>query len=219
MILWSHRGYTNKEPEENTIKSLKSAYNEGYRNIEFDIWYLNDELFLKHNKPTIEELQNKTLTTLKEYLSVYKNKINYWMDFKNLSKQNISKALECYKKIINEVGINPSQIYFTPYKVNWEKAIFLQKKASAKLIGINNVFIKNNNSFDKTKITEYYKILKKNKIKYLSIQHDLVDKEIVKSLRNITLFVWTVNEKEEYNRLKKLGIQNICTDKITNADI
>lgn len=29
----------------------------------------------------------------------------------------------------------------------------------------------------------------------------------------MNLFAWTVNEKAEFERLKKLGVENVCTDR------
>jgi len=219
MILWSHRGYTNKESEENTITSLKKAYNKGYRNIEFDIWYKKGDLILKHDKPARKELKKEELTTLKNYLSVHKNKMHYWMDFKNLSKINIGKALDRLKQIIEELEINQKQIHFTPYETNWRKSISLNKKALKKFPKINIMLIQDEKSFKKNRIKKYAKTLQNNNIKFLSIHHDCVDKKLVETLKNVTLFAWTINEKEEYNRLKKLGIKNICTDKIIYANI
>lgn len=219
MILWSHRGYVNKESEENTVVSLKMAYEKGCRHIEFDIWYLNGEMVLKHNEPTAEELSAGSLTKLRDYFAVYGNEMNYWMDFKNLSSENIDEALEFLRVVVNEVGIEYERIYFTPYETNWKRAVVLQRKASAKFAGIKNMLVLDEKSFDKSRVGEYSRVLMENNIRYLSIHHDFVDGEVVESLKGVNLFAWTVNEKAEFERLKKLGVENVCTDRIVYADL
>jgi len=212
MIFWSHRGYVNDTCKENTIASLKNAYENGYRNIELDIWYLDGKLILKHNEPTKEEREGDKLTTLKEFLSIYKNELYYWMDFKNLNESNIDQVLNLYREVLNEIGISYSRIQFTPYEVNWEKSILLAQKASSKLPGINCMFIQDDESFNENKVEEYYEILRNNSIKFLSIYNKFVTPSLIEKLDGIKLFVWTVDEKEELDRLEVLGIENICTN-------
>ena len=52
-------------------------------------------------------------------------------------------------------------------------------------------------------------------IKFLSISHELIDRNLLEKLNNTEFCVWTVNDKERIIYLEKLGIKNFITDKIT----
>ena len=49
--IFSHRGSVIKKSQENKIEAFKNVYKKGIRAIEFDIWYLKNQLVLKHNRP------------------------------------------------------------------------------------------------------------------------------------------------------------------------
>jgi glycerophosphoryl diester phosphodiesterase len=219
MILWSHRGLVETKEQENTITALDNSFKAGYRNIEFDIWFLNNQLLTKHDEPTKEELANNKLVSLKEFISRYGTKLQYWMDFKNLTLENIDAFLPVYKKIIDEVGIKYNSIWFTPYEPNWEIAMVLQAKARKAMPGINNMVVMDPYVFKKEKTREYYKILQDNNIKNLSIYYEIIDEQFLSIFKDINMFVWTVDNLEEYKRLKNLGIMNICTNKIQYSQV
>ena len=62
---FSHRGFSDKSSiKPNTIKAFRNAYKKGYRALEFDIWFIKNQLVLAHNKPKkIEEVFFKQGTT------------------------------------------------------------------------------------------------------------------------------------------------------------
>jgi glycerophosphoryl diester phosphodiesterase len=56
--LFAHRGFASKNIPQNSIASLKHAYEFGFRAVEFDVWFLNKKLILKHDRPTEKEIEN-----------------------------------------------------------------------------------------------------------------------------------------------------------------
>ncbi len=114
-MLFAHRGFVDKNCPENSIASLKKARELGFKAIEFDIWFLEEKLILSHNNPkTIENLPN-----LSDYF-IFKNQMNYWLDFKNLNEKNAISALELLKKIIEMSGIELDKLYFAPFVTNYK---------------------------------------------------------------------------------------------------
>ncbi|MFC1658941.1 hypothetical protein ACFL0U_00025 [Pseudomonadota bacterium] len=219
MILWPHRGVWKTKKQQNTIQALDNAFNFEYRHIEFDIWLLNNKLLLKHDKPTEKELQNNSLPLLKEFVKRYGNKLKYWMDFKNLTLENIDEFLPIYKKVIDNSKIDYKAIYFTPFETNWNVSIKLHKKIQNYMKGINSMIMMNFENFEKEKIYDYYKILQENNITNFSVEHKIVNKKFVDTFQGINLFVWVVNNIKEYERLANLGVKNICTNNITYKDL
>jgi glycerophosphoryl diester phosphodiesterase len=225
--LFAHRGFTFRtypahhsrdygqvltKAEQNTIASLKNAILAKFRAVEFDIWFFDEKLVLKHDKPEISELNN--LPILKDYF-IYGNDLEYWLDFKNLDEKNISKVLNLVKEEIDLAKINLEKIYFAPFITEYEKVIKIFSKIR-NLFGekVNLVAVceelKNNEDIEKLK-----NFLNENNIKFLSIFHKLLNENFVKEFNKIEFFAWTVNDLERVFELEKLGIKNFATDNIT----
>jgi glycerophosphoryl diester phosphodiesterase len=210
--LFSHRGFTSEVFLQNSIKSLKNAHEFGFRAIEFDIWFLNQKLILKHDAPQKNELE--TLPDFSDYL-IFKNDFIYWLDFKNLDEKNVADALKLVKKKLDKAGVNLDQSYFAPFITDYKIAekilaeirkIFGEK---VRFIAVceeleNEIAIKNLRNF-----------LTKNNIKFLSIFHKLIDEKFLKLFPDIEIFAWTVNDVKRLQELERLGVANFATDKIT----
>jgi glycerophosphoryl diester phosphodiesterase len=204
--LFAHRGLWSVEAPQNSINSLKNAYNQGFRAIEFDIWFLQGLLLLKHDCPKDNDFSN--LAQLKDYF-LYKNELEYWLDFKNLDEKNAYEALILVKKIIDESNISLDKIFFAPFITNYKKAekILLIIKAifgdEAKFVAVLE---------DIKNFGAVISFLRKNNIKHLSINHELLSEANIKKLSHIEIFAWTIKNKNRLEELKKLGIKNFATD-------
>ena len=57
-------------------------------------------------------------------------------------------------------------------------------------------------------------LCKKHMADHLWLHHDLVSADIISSTKreNLELFAWTVNKKEDYDRILQLGVKYIVTD-------
>ena len=48
--LFAHRGFVENNMKQNSIASLKNAFEKGFKGVEFDIWWIDGEFFVKHDK-------------------------------------------------------------------------------------------------------------------------------------------------------------------------
>lgn len=211
--IYAHRGFTNSGKfTENSINSLKLAYDFKFAGIEFDIWYLNSKLIICHDKPETEKIDS--LPQIADFF-IYKNNLKYWLDFKNLDLTNIDQILSSLSQIITKEQISYHNLYFVPYVTNYD----LLPKIIAKF---NEFFSFKANYVvvcDKLNGYEDQFLLKKliieNNIKYLSIDHNLINKNLVDFLPKLDFFAWTVNDVKIIKKLQNLGIKNFTSDNIT----
>ena len=77
--LFAHRGLVENNMKQNSIASLKNAVAKGFKAVEFDIWWLDGEFFIKHDKPN--EKEKFLLPRLQDYLC-FGSDLEYWFDFK-----------------------------------------------------------------------------------------------------------------------------------------
>lgn len=210
--LFAHRGLVTKNSAENSIASLKQAYKSGFRAVEFDVWFFDGNLLIKHDQPKKSEI--KTLPDLSDYFFL-KNEMKYWLDFKNLNEKNADLFLKLLKEKIDQSSIHLDQIYFAPFITDYKIAEKIFKK-------IRRIFgkkIKLIAVCEQLKIVDEIIILRnfltKNKIKFLSIFYLLLDKNFMKIFYDIEILAWTVNDLKSMKELESLGIKNFATDKIT----
>jgi glycerophosphoryl diester phosphodiesterase len=212
--LFAHRGLALNGIVQNSVDSLRNAYGGGFRAVEFDIWFFDGKLLLKHDRPQKSEI--KFLPILRDYFS-YKNEIVYWMDFKNLDENNAEAALKMVKKEMDKAGVKLEQVYFAPFTSNYKKAakifsairkIFGEK---AQVVAVCKKFAGRNY---KEKLRNF---LDQNSVKSLSISHRLINKNFMKIFNGIEIFAWTVNNLKTLRRLEGIGAKNFATDKITQA--
>lgn len=213
--LFAHRGHifskTQPDFKQNSIESLQNCYDLGYRAVEFDIWFVEDKLVLKHDRPN----KNELLPTLSDYFR-YKNELEYWMDFKNLSAANCALALELVAKEIERAKIDLNKIYFAPFITNLTRALPVYREIvrrfqqEAQIMAICEIKKRNLAQYAK-----YKEHLISHQIKFLSINHQLIDLEVAKIFSDqISLFAWTVNDVDRIQTLEQLGVRNFATDKI-----
>ncbi|MDX2082974.1 MAG: glycerophosphodiester phosphodiesterase [Rickettsiales bacterium] len=210
--LFAHRGFREKSQLENSVASLQEAVANGFEAIEFDLWFLQEKIVLKHDRPKPEEIGN--LPTLQDYFK-YKNDLTYWLDFKNLDLNNCQKALNLTKEEILKAGINIDQIYFAP---------FVDEKFLAQKIfdNIKNIFASDAKIValcqklkDEDDAQGLCQFLNENNIKFLSIAEHLLSEKLLKIFHDIEIFAWTVNDLARIFELENLGVKNFATDKIT----
>ncbi len=210
--LFAHRGFVTKKSPENSIKSLDLAYIKGFSAIEFDIWFFEKKLILSHDYP--KKTTPKQETQLRNYFK-FRDRFIYWLDFKNLDEKNANKALIEVKKTIEEKKVSLSKIYFAPFITDYKKSKKIMLKIR-KIFGekVNFVAVCENLK-DRDEINKLELFLRENKIKFLSISHELIDKTLIKLLPEIEFFAWTVNDAKTIKNLANIGVKNFATDKIT----
>ncbi len=207
--LFAHRGFAKEGVLQNSIQSLENAYKTGFRAVEFDIWLCDGKLLLKHDRPK----ENENLPQLKDYF-VFANQLDYWMDFKNLDRNNVTELLKLLKAEITAHFIDLNKIYFAPY-ITDHKLAFEMLIEFRKVFGQNLQFVAVCDRLDnQLEVRELRDFLSKNQIKFLSIFHKLINEDFIKNFQDIELFAWTVNEVLQLQRLNKLGVNNFATDEI-----
>jgi len=212
--IFAHRGFIENNIPQNSIESLKNAYLKGFRAIEFDIWFLNDQLILKHDRPILTELNS--LPKFRDYF-LYQNQMEYWMDFKNLDESNVDKALELVKKDLE--NINLDKVYFAPFITNYKIAAKIFEKISKVFGSKARLMAVCEKLENQDEVNNLYKFLKNNSIKNLSIFHKLIDKKFMELFLEIEIFAWTVNDKSDLEKLKNIGVKNFTSDAITPTSL
>jgi glycerophosphoryl diester phosphodiesterase len=206
--LFAHRGFVENNMKQNSIASLKNAVAKGFKAIEFDIWWINDEFFIKHDKPNKKE--EFSLPRLQDYLQ-YKNELEYWFDFKNIDQNNIDDVLKKLKAdlILKEIDLN--KVFFAPYITDYAFAIKIALKFrnffSQK---INFVGVCDNQSG----LQEIINLIEMELIDFVSIDHLLINSELLKKIKPSKLLAWTVNDIKQINDFYMLGIDKFATDKV-----
>jgi len=206
--LFAHRGFVENNMKQNSIASLKNAFAKGFKAIEFDIWWLDGEFFVKHDKPNRKE--EFSLPRLQDYL-YYKNELEYWFDFKNIDQSNVDDVLKKLKAnlILNEIDLN--KVFFAPYITDYAMAIKIALKFrnffSQK---INFVGVCDNQSG----LQEIIDLIEMEVIDFVSINHLLINSELLKKIKPSKLLAWTVNDIKQINDFYMLGIDKFATDKV-----
>jgi len=203
--IFAHRGFVTKNAKENSIESLRAAYDNKFIGVEFDVWFLNNELVVHHDMPK----ENKNLVKFSDYLQ-FKNEFEYWIDFKNLDEDNIDKALQIAKKELFAAEIDLKKVYFAPFITNLQKALPIYNKIYKAIEGAQIMAVCE--EIKRDDLVFYHQELQKNNIKYLSINHENIDENFIEIFSDINIFAWTVNDLEYLRELEKLGIKNITSD-------
>jgi glycerophosphoryl diester phosphodiesterase len=214
--LFAHRGYVTKGVLQNSIASLMQARKFGFDAVEFDIWFLEEKLILSHDQP--DQMKIKYLPNLQDYF-YFKNKMTYWMDFKNLNEKNCEEGIKLLKKEIDRSFVDLDRIYFVPYITKYETAKKVLEKARQILgekINLVAVCDKIENEQDEKNLRDF---LTENKIKFLSIFHKLINKNFLEKISDIEIFAWTVNDLNRLQELEQLGVKNFATDSILPKDL
>lgn len=207
--LFAHRGFCPENILQNSIASLNSAREHHFHAVEFDIWFLDEKLVLKHGEPKISEIN--TLPTFSDYLH-YKNDLSYWLDFKNLNEKNAKAALLKVKEELAKFSIDLNQVYFAPFITNYKiaaKVFEIFREVFGEKIQLVAV------CEDLEKLEILREFMTKNHVKFLSIFHKIIDQNFMKNFSDITVFAWTVNDLKSLYELERLGVKNFATDKIT----
>jgi glycerophosphoryl diester phosphodiesterase len=205
--LFAHRGLVENNMKQNSIASLKNAVAKGFKAVEFDIWWLDGEFFIKHDKPN--EKEKFLLPRLQDYLC-FGNDLEYWFDFKNLDQNNIDEALKKLNVDLILKKVDLAKIFFAPYLTDYKLTSIISSKFrkffSQK---INFVGVCDNKNWRQ----EVINMIDLELIDFISINHALIDNDFLKKISPAKLLVWTVNDIKIINDLYLLGIDKFATDK------
>lgn len=214
--IFAHRGYIKNSKNkiaENSIQALDNTIKNNFFGVEFDIFYLQKNFYICHDKPKISDLKN--LPTITDYFK-YQNKLHYWLDFKNITLENHIEAFTNFKTHINQNNINLNNLYFTPYNTNLTEAKILSQTIK-NLFGDKAKFML---VCDQLKTPNCQKtllnFLNSTKINHLSLNKDLILKNpnFTKTLQQnkIKIFAWTIKSAKTHQALKTQKINHLTSD-------
>ena len=216
----AHRGiFDNKKVPENSIKAFDDAIKKDYP-IELDIHLTKDNEIVVFHDDSLERMTNKTgsissytlkelkkikllesdyfIPSLDEVLSLVNGKVPLLIELKGKSKKNILEK-ELIKKLDNYNGkfaiqsFNPFFLrYFKKYKKEYLRGLLIPDR---------------NYNYIKYKLAICY-----SKPDFLSVGKKLFNKKIVLK-RDIPIFAWTINKKEEEDKYKDCFDNLICNIK------
>lgn len=207
--IFAHRGFVTAQSPENSIASLHEARKENYSGVEFDVWSIGNSLVVNHDLP---EKNIKKLPEFAQYLE-FKNEIEYWIDFKNLDEDNVAAAVEVVAQEITRAKIENHKVYFAPFIEDLAKAIPIYQAIRHRIKDAQIMAVCA--ELSPQNFASYHKELQKNHIKFLSIQHEIIDEKFAQIFADINLFAWTVNDMARLQALQKLGVKNFTSDIIT----
>lgn len=210
--VWAHAGYyENSLFKPNTIESFQNAIENKARATELDVFY--DENYKKfvvsHDFPYKEN--NNQVLFLDSVFVKFGNQFKYWLDFKNLQHLNENKTIESYKELDKLL----------------KKTKVLKQNILVESQNLNNLSIYTKNGFYTSWwITPYksrYRSIIRNykyklyflmgKYSSLSMPYNYYTR-VEKSMNNIPINIFTVNEKNDFDKFfRNKKVKIILTDK------
>lgn len=177
----------------NSIEKMNIVSN-SFNGVEIDIIYNKKENFFDVNHPPAKSINlslEKLITSTKN-----KNKLNYWLDFKNLTKENINYSLNRLNSISNSFQINKKNIIVESKNPEFLK-LFLENGYKTSYYLPSNL----NTNKDVLKIA----IQKSKNYKTTYLSSDIKQfKVISKFFPNEKIITWSYNLKHElyFNPIK-----------------
>lgn len=230
MLIFAHRGYSAKYPE-NTMISFQKAVEAGCDGIELDVQLTKDhEIVIIHDETlerttngkgmvkdcTLQQLKELNasahfkhpsiqtqIPTLKEYFEYVKDKnIITNIELKNsvVSYQDIEEKV---LQLIDEYDLR-SQIIISSF--NHYSVLKMKQLAPDMKYGF----------LEESLVLDAAEYAKKYQVDYLHPIYHAVDKNYVLAAKKagIEINTWTVNEYEDLCRLKELGVHAIISNEI-----
>jgi len=192
----------------NDISELYRYYNYGYKGIEFDVRYFQGKgIFVTHD--TVSDNKIDSLISIKDYLSELGNKINYWVDFKNLDSKNVEQTIDYFNLYLDDKSILNN--------------LYIESRDAAALGRLKEAFPNINTMlyikrFGETRYLHrlyFYKFnIYKNNIDSVTTSIDRYNSVFIKDFKNLNLFVYDVNDRKIAEGLVYDGVDIILTDSI-----
>ncbi|MDK9870404.1 glycerophosphodiester phosphodiesterase family protein [Staphylococcus equorum] len=226
----AHRGASGYEPEHSFPAYNKAIHEMNIDYLELDLQITKDNnLVVMHDESidrttngkgrvedyTIEELkklklrdkknQNLKVPTLDEVLDQYGNDVKYYIELKN-AKDNPNMAHIAVEKLKNKKLFNSKYIVIQAFD---DKALKTIKNENeniplVKLIYDNELSKLDNNMLESISSYSYA----------VGVSHKKIDRKLIESVENNAMQVhaFTVNSRNDYKSLKKIGVKGFFTN-------
>lgn len=220
-LVIGHRG-AKGHVAENTLASIKKAMDLGADGIEIDVFRcktgeivvfhdkkldkLTDGKGLIENKSLMELKKlkvlgtNEQIPTLNEVFEVIDNKTFLNIELKGSNTAKLS--LEIVKEQLNNNKIFPQNILFSSF--NWKELEDLRKLDAR----IRIALVTGNDP-----LLAIDPALKLNAVA-INPSHEKLNKKVINKIfkAGLKVYTWTVNDKDDIRKMKKLGVNGIITD-------
>jgi len=213
MLIFAHRGASATEPE-NTLRSFKKAEEVGVDGIELDVRQSKDGQIVVFHDRTLhrlfgidKEVSDLTVAELKE--------ISKTREIPTLEEvlNNIHSDLNIEIKVRGIEDKVLSIIKNFPHKVlisSFYPGVLKKIRALDGNIHLGLNFLKEELTIES--VISF--LVRKVKLHSIHVEDKYISSATVILLRLLAkdVYVWTVNSREEYGRMKKLGVDGIFTD-------
>lgn len=214
----SHRGYWVGGEKENSLAAFKMAKEMGYEIIECDVQLSKDLIPVVYHDETLERLENKKINiselnfnelkqqynipSLEEVLKSQERPEKINIELKTSGMKSL-KLADQVAKVIDSLGIQKNILFssFNPFIVAYLNLVLPDIPKAFLLESLRH------------RAAYFLNFIEFN---YLNIKYSEINKELIMRMKkkNIQVVAWTVNDPEEAQRLKKLGVVSIITDQI-----
>ena len=214
--IWSSRGFSSTEHDENSLGSIEKAFTNGYIGLEIDFFYdvKMDKFIISHHKPKKDEegklhytLKDGKLLTLEEVLVKYGKNHYFWLDHKNLDRlskdetqsavlrlESISKIYKLKDRLYIEVSYPPRLAQYTENGFKTIMGFHLLKE--------NNIFASISSNLHK--IVFYLYDITAITMRYGDVENPYYGDIAQENLKGLPIYLFHIKDnKELVNKLRK----------------
>ncbi len=219
MLIFAHRGASGVEPE-NTLRAIQAALDANVDGIEIDIHQVDDKLFVIHDRwlhrttsgkgqivqHSYEHLRSldagdgEVIPTLDEVLSLVAGKCTINLELKNITNINllfkyIDEALIATKLEVEDIVLS---------SFNHRLLYLIHQKMPQYLLG----------ALTASYPLEYAKFAEQLNAFSVNLDINFISENFVKDAhqRGLKVFVYTVDEIEDINAMKAIGVDGIYSN-------
>ncbi len=200
-MIWAHRGGRSKKAAPNSPAAMRAANRAGYVGVEMDVWARDEGLIVAHYRDQPGEQLAKVIAAVGPEQFV-------WLDFKALSGDIARKSAPLLAKALPEN--KRTQIFIE--SASLEALDHLRRAVP----GVRAIYTPP--FWRRIRFSPGYALalrdIKRHHISVVGWPARDLDDETAQALRGIGLFTFTINKPADMERLKRLGVDVILTDRI-----
>jgi len=224
MLVFAHRGDSGVEPE-NTLRAIQAALNAEVDGIEVDIHEVDNKLFIIHDRwlhrtttgngqishhkyehlRTLDAGLGETIPTLDEVLAIVAGKCTINLELKGV--RNITLLFSYIDRAIKTTKLVTNDVLLSSFNHRLLDSIYQQRPELA--IGALTACYP----------LEYAKFAEQLNAYSVHLDVDFISKHFVEDAhqRGLKVFVYTVDELDDINAMKALGVDGIFSNYPTRA--
>lgn len=219
MLIFAHRGASGVEPE-NTLRAIQAALDAEVDGIEIDVHEVDSKLVVIHDRwlhrttsgqgqisqhnfdhiRTLDAGNGETIPTLDEVLALIAGKCTLNIELKGI--QNIELLFSCIDSAINTTKLNNTDVLLSSF--NHRQLNNIKQSRSEFAIGALTACYP----------LEYATFAERLNAFSVHLNVDFISKDFVDDAhaRGLKVFVYTVDEIEDINAMKGLGVDGIFSN-------